>query len=387
MNRPDDAVADAHDLTADRGFLPERDPPAAFDTTPYGATESAYLRRLDEAAAALPDHVEDGDVRAVTESLDAPPEGLPDSLSDREAIRACQIAGFYASAYANQLDTDPIDSIPAGAAVPLYECSKRFGRKPILSYDLLCLHNYRREDPSGGFDVENLDTLLQFRNLEDEHWFVVIHVAIESAAGPALVACSKVQRSVEVDQPNAVQEGLEAIADSLDAQTAIMQRMTEGNDPSVFATEFRPFYEGFDDVVYEGVDAYNGDVQSFRGGSGAQSSVLPSIDAALGIEHESSILIEKLRDMHTYMPESHRSAVAAFRSGPDVRPYVADQDDPELETAYNRCARGLAEFRRIHLGQVVQYIREVTDETEGTGGTEYMPFLEKLRAETQDRLF
>jgi indoleamine 2,3-dioxygenase len=115
--------------------------------------------------------------------------------------------------------------------------------------------------------------------------------------------------------------------------------------------------------------------------------VLPSIDAALGIDHDSSILIEKLRDMHTYMPESHRSAVSAFRSGPDVRPYVADQNDPELEGAFNRCARGLSEFRRVHLGQVVQYIRRVTNETEGTGGTEYMPFLEKLRAETEERLF
>lgn len=387
MNRTDDAVAEAYDLTAERGFLPERDPLTAFDTTGYGAAASSYLQRLDEVAAALPDHVEDGDVRSVTESLDAPPDGLLDSLSDREATRACQIAGFYASAYANQLGTDPVDRIPAGAAVPLYECSKRFGRKPILSYDLLCLRNYRRKDPSGGFDVENLDALLQFRNLEDERWFVVVHVAIESAAGPALVACSRVQRAVEADDPDAVLECLETVADSLDAQTDVMERMTEGNDPGVFATEFRPFYEGFDDVVYEGVDAYSGEVRSFRGGSGAQSSVLPSIDATLGIDHESSILIEKLRDMHTYMSESHRSAVAAFRSGPDIRPYVADQDDPELEAAFNRCARGLSTFRRVHLEQVIQYIREVTNETEGTGGTEYMPFLEELRAETEERLF
>lgn len=386
MDRTGQSVAAAHDLTTERGFLPEEDPLASFDTTGYGAMASSYLRRLDEAAAALPAHVEDGDVRTVTEGLPTPPDGLLDGLSDREAIRVCQIAGFYASAYANQPEADPVDRIPAGAAVPLHECSKRFGRKPVLSYDLLCLHNYRRKDPTAGFDPENLETLLQFRALDDERWFVVVHVAIESAAGPALVGCSRVQHAIRADDADAVLAGLATIADSLEAQTEIMERMTEQNSPSTFAGEFRPFYEGFDEVVYEGVDG-EGAARTYRGGSGAQSSVLPSIDAALGIDHESSILVEKLRDMHTYMPESHRSAVAAFREGPDVRPYVAARGDAELEAAFNRCARELATFRRVHLSQVVQYIREVTDETEGTGGTEYMPFLQQLRAETEERFF
>lgn len=387
MDRTHSGVADEHGLTEARGFLPDRDPLAEFDTGGRDDAATAYLSRLDEVAAALPDLVEDGDLRATTEALDTPPEGLLDSLSEREAIRVCQIAGFLASAYVHDLDGDPVDSLPAGAAVPLYDCSKRFGREPILSYDLLCLHNFERRDPTEGFAVHNLDTLVQFRNLPDERWFVVIHVAIESAAGTGLVACSRAQQAIREDDPDALLEALRTLAESLGEMTAIMNRMTEGNAPSVFATEFRPFYQSFEGIVYEGVDELDGEPQHLRGGSGAQSSILPAMDETLGIDHESTILIEKLQDMRSYMPEHHRTTIEAFRDAPDVRPYVAEQDDPDLENAFNECIRNLGAFRRVHLGQVAQYIREETGETTGTGGTDYMEFLPVLREETESMLF
>jgi indoleamine 2,3-dioxygenase len=383
MTRQNGAVTAPLALGDERGFLPREGPLPAFRTDRHGSAVASYLERLDELGAGLPDLLEVGDLRSAVRDLETPPVGLFDELSGREVVRVCLLSGFFASGYVNRIGSDPVDRLPAGAAVPLYRSSGLLGRKPILSYDVLCLHNWRRRDPDGGFAVENLDTIQQFRTLDDERWFVVIHVAIEMAAAPGLAACRRAQDAIRADDSGGLRAELETVADSLEEQTEIMRRMTEGNEPEVFATEFRPYYDGFDEVIYEGVDAFDGNPRTYRGGSGAQSCVLPSIDAALGVEHEATELIDKLGDMRSYMPETHRAAIRRFDERPDVRPYVAERDDEALTAAFNRCVVGLGSFREVHLKQVVQYIRQVTGETTGTGGTDYMPFLGKMREETE----
>lgn len=379
------AVLDRRGVSAQRGFLPEADPLVAFEADRHDAAVGAYLRAVDRLGAELPERLEAGTLRPAVETLDTPPEGTFEVLTDREAIRLCTLSGFFASAYVHERGADPVDGLPAGAAVPLYRTSRRFDRMPILSYDVLCLHNWRRRDPAAGFDPENLEALRQFTALDDERWFVAIHVAIEARAGPAIRACARAQRAVREDEPDALLDELGTIADSLEAQTAIMRRMTEGNDPEAFATEFRPYYEGFDELVYEGVEALEGEPRTYRGGSGAQSSVLPSIDAALGIDHASTQLIEKLLDMRSYMPATHRTVIEAFDEGPDVAPYAAASGRADLRDAYNRCVEELAAFREVHFAQVIQYIREVTGDTTGTGGTDYMRFLREMTAETESQ--
>lgn len=383
MDRTAAAVLDHYGISAERGFLPERDPLPAFDTTGYAPEFGDALRAFDRLGGELPERLAEGTIRPAVESLPTIESAAIASLTDREAIRLCSLSGFFASAYVHEIGADPVDRLPESVAVPLVETSERFGRKPILSYDLLCLHNWQRREPGAALaDPTNLDALLQFTTHDDERWFVAIHVAIEARAGEALRACARAQAAVREDDPDRLYEALRTIADSIDAQTEIMRRMTERNDPEVFAHEYRPYYEGFEDLVYEGVDGFDGEARTYRGGSGAQSSVLPSIDAALGIDHATTELIEKLTDMRSYMPESHRDVIDAFDRGPAVGEYVDQRDREELREAYNDCTDALATFRRVHFGQVIQYIREVTGDTTGTGGTDYMEFLQVMQEET-----
>jgi len=296
------------------------------------------------------------------------------------------LSGFFASTYVNHdlPDGDSVSTLPAGIAVPLYETSMEIGRKPILSYDLLCLHNFQRKDPDEDISLDNLDLIQSFTHYDDERWFVIIHVAIEAAAGPAVNACPVAQQAVIDDEPELLQETLDTMASSISDMTDIMEQMTEGNDTSVFANEYRPYYDGFDEIYFEGVDELEGTPQTLRGGSGAQSSILPSIDATLGIEHDATEMTEKLGDMRSYMPPLHRSAIETFDSGPDIVEYVTEQDQDDLWETYNRCVSNLEEFRDVHFGQVIQYIREETGDTEGTGGTDYMSYLRKMEEETRE---
>ncbi|MFC3960112.1 indoleamine 2,3-dioxygenase [Halovivax cerinus] len=377
------AALDRHDISAARGFLPERDPLCAFDRTDHDSRLGANLEAFDRLGDTLSRRLSDGSLRAAVEALPTiSPEAIA-TLSDREAIRLCTQSGFLASAYVHQVDADPVDRLPEAVAVPLVETSRRFGRKPVLSYDLLCLHNWARREPKAGLtDPTSLEALLQFTDHDDERWFVAIHVAIEARAGEAIRACANAQEAVRAGTPDALRSELVTLADSIDAQTEIMRRMTERNDPEVFAHEYRPYYEGFDELVYEGVDDFDGEARTYRGGSGAQSSILPSIDAALGVHHETTELIEKLTDMRSYMPESHREVIDAFDRGPAIGAYVDETGRDDLTAAYNDCTEALATFRRVHFGQVIQYIREVTGDTTGTGGTDYMEFLQVMQEET-----
>ena len=384
MTQRSAAALDQYGITESRGFLPNEDPLVRFETASHGPAASEYLRSLDEMGERLPALLETGESRPALDALPEPPDGLFEELSDQEVRRLCLLTGFFASGYVNEIGSGPVDSLPAGVAVPLYQSSRRLGRKPILSYDTISLQNFRRPDPEGDPTLDNLDTVQEFTSLSDEQWFVIIHVAIEAAAGPGLVAAANAHDAVRADDPDSLREYLRTMAASMEEQTRIMGRMSQNNEPEVFATSFRPYYEGFDEVVYEGVDALDGEPQTLRGGSGAQSCVLPSLDGALGIEHGSTVLLEKLLDMRTYMPESHRAVITAFKEDVDIRPYVSDQSDPELREAFNRCIDSMQQFRKVHFGQVMGYIRAQTGETTGTGGTDYEKFLGKLTDETAD---
>lgn len=376
-------ILDTHDITESRGFLPGSDPLAAFNTPSHDEAVASYLDELDDIGQQLPNLLESRSFRPVAEELTPPPRELFDTLSQREIERLCLLSSFFASGYIHEIGSPSVQRLPAGVAVPLYRTSMYLGRKPIAAYDTICLRNFTMRDPDVGFEVDNIKPVQRFTNLSDETWFVAIHVSIEAAAGQALTACARAQRAIVAHDRDTVHDALETIAESLETQTASMRRMTEGNEPEAFVNGFRPYYQGFDGVSFEGVPELDGEPQTLRGGSGAQSSALPSIDAALGIEHEATELIDKLDDMRSYMPKVHREAIMAFGEGPDIADFVEAQDDVELVEAYNRCVDGIGAFREVHFQQVAQYIRKLSDDVKGTGGTDYMTFLPKMKRETE----
>ena len=104
--------------------------------------------------------------------------------------------------------------------------------------------------------------------------------------------------------------------------------------------------------------AYGGTPQKFRGETGAQSSIIPSLDAALKIVHADDPLRRYLREMLDYMPPQHRAFIRAVESGPCVRDYVlrCGAAHPELTDAYNAAIDGVERFRSTHLEFARRYI-------------------------------
>jgi indoleamine 2,3-dioxygenase len=164
--------------------------------------------------------------------------------------------------------------------------------------------------------------------------------------------------------------------------TRLFHRMPEHCDPDVYYQQFRPYLFSFTDVVYEGVPTLEGP-QSWRGGSGAQSSIIPAALAGLGVDHEQNTLTSHLNTMRDYMPVPHQQFIVDMGR---ARIRQAAVHSLTLRDEYNNTLRRLITFRRAHLYYARTFIFAKSTNPVGTGGTDFMHFLSQLIDETEHQL-
>ena len=372
-------------IDPNRGFLPPTDP---LDKLP------AYFAPWEAAARDLPKLLIAGQVRSRVEALPLLDAGA--CADDRESRRAMAVLSFLGHAYVWG-EPNVVNRIPAALAVPWHRVSQRLGRPPVLSYASYALDNWRRLDVNRPIELGNICLLQNFFGGQDEEWFVLIHVAIEAKAGPGLAAILAAQKAVAADQPEGVAVHLATIARTVDTMHAILLRMPERCDPYIYFNRVRPYIHGWANhpslpsgMFYENVGEFGGKAQTFRGETGAQSSIVPSLDAALGVTHKKDILHAYLMEMRDYMPPADRAFIAAVEAGPSVRDYVLLHHNPipALRENYNAAIEGIERFRSTHLEYAHSYIIKQSrggarnPNSVGTGGTPFGPYLKKHRDET-----
>ncbi len=351
-----------------RGFLPKLDPVTGFP----GDSELAVL---DKLGSDLPSLLMDGGFRSYAHSLTLPV--WPATWASYEFLPLLRLyylrVGFLASAYINQVGEPDEKVLPANIARPLVDVCQRLGRPPILSYDGYALYNWKRFNPDEPIVLGNIDTLQNFVHLYDEHWFILIHVEIEALAAEVLDAVAAVSEAAPDQLAETVNLSLSRIAESVNRQGGVLRRIPEKMDPALYYRTFRPYNRFFENVPYDGVEL---PPMQFRGETGAQSSIMPLLEAFLNIPHDRSILTNHLMDMRNYMPQAHSELL-----------YLVEAMDPVKQLAetepFNSALEAIASFREIHLGWAEEYINRRTNDPRGTGGTPYMQWLKQLIDETR----
>jgi indoleamine 2,3-dioxygenase len=307
------------------------------------------------------------------------------SLDYRVIERLWVLYTYFANAYVFATPDNPAHHLTRSVAVPLHQLARLVERPPIFSYVTLVLNNWRRIDPAGPIALENTAALQHFLGIPDEHWFGLVHVEVEARAAGAMQGIQDaIQATKDGDEP-ALERALDAVGDSLGEMLKGFGRMTEGCDPDVYYLRVRPYMFGFDNVVYEGVAEYGGRPQTFRGGSGAQSSTIPAIVGALGVQHEQTGLMRHLDGMKEHMPREHRQFIADVTTSA-VRDYVQQSGSAALREAYNRCLQQVMTFRKGHFYYARVYILDKVSNPVGTGGTLFKDWLSQLIAETEAQL-
>ena len=373
-------------------FLPSKDPLNEYKTS------SKSLDRLADIADQLPKLLLTSKIQKNINSLKTNDLSV-DLLIKNKNIRELKLAmvqlSFISHAYIWGAKT-PSKVLPEALAKPWTQVANILGRPPILSYASYCLDNWYRLNKKENISLENVGLLTNFLGGVDEDWFVTIHVCIEDAAREAIGAADSISKLNDKNSVKDFSDQLKLIISSLRKVNAIFSRMPEKCDPYVYYHRVRPFIFGTKDnpdlkkgLIYK--NQYNNKPQFFRGETGAQSSIMPLLDGALGIYHTEDHLRHYLNEMRDYMPPKHRRSIEIVEKRSNAKSCILESK--KLTSEYNKCLEEIRIFRAQHLEFAATYIHKQSQITNpfgrggstitGTGGTPFMKYLKKHRDETQ----
>ena len=373
-------------------FLPKKDPLKTY------TTDTRSLKLIADIAAHLPKLLLTGQVQKTIKNLNVNALSVNSIIKDgdiREVKLAMAHLSFISHAYIWG-GKNPEKILPEAIAKPWVKLANKLERPPILSYGSYCLDNWYRLDSKEDISLQNVGLITNFLGGVDEDWFVTIHVCIENAASKAVNAATKLSYLNEDNSINDYLANLKDIVASLKEVNNIFSRMPEKCDPYIYYHRVRPFIFGTKDnpdlkkgLIYEG--QFNNKPQFFRGETGAQSSIMPFLDGALGIYHTKDHLRHYLNEMRDYMPPEHRKMIEDVESRSNAKTYI--QQSKRLVNEYNKCLEEIRKFRALHLEFAATYIHQQSQiknpfgrggsTITGTGGTPFMKYLKKHRDETQ----
>jgi indoleamine 2,3-dioxygenase len=373
-------------------FLPYKDPLKEYKTS------STSLDRLADIADQLPKLLLTNNVQKNINSLDTNDLSVSLLIKNKN-IRELKLAmvqlSFISHAYIWGAKT-PSKILPEAIAKPWAQVANILGRPPILSYASYCLDNWYRLNKKESISLENIGLLTNFLGGVDEDWFVTIHVCIEDAAREAIAAADSISKLNDKNSVKDFSDQLKLIISSLRKVNSIFSRMPEKCDPYVYYHRVRPFIFGTKDnpdlkegLIYK--NQFNNKPQFYRGETGAQSSIMPFLDGALGIYHTEDNLRHYLNEMRDYMPPKHRRSIEIVEKRSNAKRCILESKKLTLE--YNKCLEEIRVFRAQHLEFAATYIHKQSQITNpfgrggstitGTGGTPFMKYLKKHRDETQ----
>ena len=333
--------------------------------------------------------------------------------------------------------------LPPQLARPLWALAHALGLPPFLEYTAYCLGNVVPLDASStpygsSWAWGDLRLVRAVDGGPEEATFIVVHAEIESHSGALLGAYAGLLDVLDSGcgaLPLAA--ALDALRDVIARVLAAQLKMFGACDPRAYVAKVRPWIFGsrgnpdFDGgvIVFEGVSgaeargskfalgAASGDEPwvsaSLRGETGAQSTLVPTLDAVLGVTHAPDALRVMLAELEHYRPPSHRRLLRSLRArmfgdasgspedaavaagvaarglsapppaavpcapgpAPPVRHALKDAvratGDREAVRAFNRCVALVRAFRDIHVAFAELYITRFSARADATGGTPY----------------
>ncbi len=351
------------DLSLKNGFLPQKEPLRnlngafpAWERLAQNLPEIVAKKELAKYLSALPDF-----------ELD-----LLESSAQKE--KALQMFAFIGHAYLVEQNTL---LVPEVLAQPWSQSAAILQRPPVIAHPSYVLHNWYLKAPEAGFKYENLGVSQALVGGKDEAAFMLATVLMEGIAARAVQAIVEAIFAVRKEEVDTVKNCLMRIKETVAKITQAFELIRRDCRPSFFYDHIRPYIGSFEGLVMQGTSDES--PKDYHGGSAAQSSILQSLDAALGIQAPPSGARDFLVKMRDYMPRPHAAFVETLEQGSPL-PHFCLQD-AQLTAARRECIETIVSFRNEHLKIMAEYIiapaknRSVV----GTGGTHPSRFLKSVR--------
>ena len=373
------------------GFLPDTEPLYHIDCS------NTDVAKLKDLSLAIPKLLLTNKIRSQIDKLPSSFFSHDLSIYKEEELRSLNVQfSFLAHAYVWG-DLNPSKILPACLAKPWVKISEMLGRPAVLSYASYCLDNWHKIDSDEPVSLDNVALNYNFLGGIDEDWFVTIHVCIENKAKLAITSALNIALAFEENKVNKdlVLKELSNIKESMMEVNHIFRKMPEKCDPYIYYHRVRPYIFGWknnpdlpEGLIYE--DCFDNQPQLFRGETGAQSSIVPTLDALFNVVHERDELREYLDEMRLYMPPGHRELIEYVEKHSKLKGFINENGD--LKQIYDECLQEVSIFRTQHLQYAADYIHSQNTKStlfgsggskvRGTGGTPFMKYLKKHRDET-----
>ena len=256
--------------------------------------------------------------------------------------------------------------LPPQLTQPLEWVASKLDVYPWLDYHYAySLGNWVKKDPNAGFEYTNLDMACKFSGTSDEIGFIMVHVDINSHS-PNLI------KGIQLFNNTNKLTGLELILSTMVKINERRKTMWSASNPANY-NNFRAFIMGIkgntdifgQGVKYAGSD--NQELRTYRGQSGSQDDIIPTIDIFTGLFkfYPDNILTQYLLDMRTYRPKPVQNFLSDLeRNHIDFM----ELDDNELKILY-KILEQVHNFRNGHWMFVQKYIMANTKYNVATGGT------------------
>ena len=329
---------------------------------------------------------------------------IKDELNKQILATLFRDYSFMASAYS--LETSHYDlkdgkygiarsELPSNLAIPLKYLAEKLDTKPWLDYAYgYGLNNaIPKEGAIDLGDYRSYETIRMFNGIESESGFINVHVAMNSYTPELLSIQQKILESANESKFDDLNYFLNKHYYVLNSIIESLNQMWKACKKSEYLS-FRTFIMGQkgNNEMYPNEEIIfnlkkKKEIHSYRGETGAQDSIIPSVDSLFQIMYPRNKLTEYLYDLRQYRPKDHQEYIeynAEMSKVVDLVNLV--KTNPECSLAFLKNLNCIRLFRRKHWNLTKKYIIENTKHPVATGGTPITTWLPNQLGATLEKM-
>jgi hypothetical protein len=272
-------------------------------------------------------------------------------------------------------DLDNIKSIiPHYIGQLLVNVSSKLGLKPVISY-YTNAWNWKLIDLTKPISIDNLtmiNTIINNNdgNVEDEKWFNIITLYIESLSANVIDPIETIYDEIVKSSPDKmiIESNLKIICNNTILISETIKRLREKCRYDVYFNRIRVYISGSNNKLFfeDGVKIKNSDIKlSFHGVSGAQSALIQTFDRFFSIQHPTTS--NYLYSMRDHMPEKFRSYIEYIDKRKSLRDFIIENkldDKSEIVKLFNESIKYLVIFRSRHLAIIKDFTSRFVSEND-----------------------
>ena len=327
--------------------------------------------------------------------------GLNEKIEDLEILDFSQIEDmkllaalhrdycFLASAYSletshlflteseNNIYGEARKSLPPQLAIPLLVLAQKNETFPWLDYAYgYGLNNASLRKDLDPKDHTSYDTIRTFNGNESEKGFINVHVAMVSQSGKLLEYQQRCLECLSKKNRLNFNKNLEKHSKILKSIIQTLQTMWKASDFKDYLS-FRTFIMGQignkkcypDENIIFDLDGKT-EVHAYRGETGAQDSIIPSVDSFVCLEYPQNKLTEYLQELRKYRPIDHQEYINFMKKSSESLNLIGYcKKDSNTSVILLKNLNLLRLFRKKHWNLTKKYIIQRTKHPVATGGT------------------